>query len=925
MKVAFFPMDGYHIKEADGSYSGMDVEYLNAVCEYVDWEIEYVECDSWEEALTLLEEKKVDLVGSAQYSEERAELYQYADLSSGYTFGAIATGSGSDLAYEDFTAMQDITYGMVQGYVRRDEFLQYLADNGIYSPQIIEYESTAALQNALEVGEIEALVHTFTEVREGQRLLGRFAPRPFYYITYQGNDDVVRELNYAIADLKINAPEMETELMNKFYYNRLDKQVLLTTEEKSYIADTNVISVGYLDGFYPFSYEKDGVFKGLTRTLLEEALEPLGLTLEYQKLDSQKETETALQAGTIDVMAYCTEDGEILKGKELSAVGKYAEVPLVFVMKQSGSLNEIEALATVSYLTTEAGAVIDLEGVSLIECETQQECLPLLKNGEVDAVLCDGYLAEYLLKNEFQYNNFQIKNVISSGYFISLAVREEDTYLSGILNKTISTIDAKTMNEYTLKEDSYTLINISDFIEDNSHTIIGGLCLVIIVVILTAQHIIKDSRKIQKLMYKDIKMDIWNLNYLFFWGEHKLLTDSKKSYAMVYINLAQFRRYNVIYGWNAGEKVLESVAEVLKKNTDAKCEICARNQGDRFVMLLNCGNGEVFNARLMYIKEAVEQQIFDDTENRMFVRMGIYYIPKECKDLRLAVNYANQALEFTGNGREEEIIVYDEVLEEKIKERLEREKVLEAVDINKDFVVYYQNKVDIRTEEIVGAEALVRFCDPTAGGMIRAPGYFVPYYEQTGRIMELDFFVLESVCKMLRRRMDAGKRVVTVSCNFSRMHIIKPGFAEHFLSVLEKYEISKDLIEVELTETLIVEEMQNNMVKQTMDILHEKGVRLSIDDFGMGYSSLGIFEQIPASVIKLDRSFLLNQEDRGRQVKIMRGIVKLTEELETQIVCEGVENEEDVHLLEEIGIYVVQGYFYSKPIPEKLFEEKLDD
>lgn len=246
MKVAFFPMDGYHIKEADGSYSGMDVEYLNAVCEYADWEIEYVECGSWEEALSLLEEKKIDLVGSAQYSEERAELYQYADLSSGYTFGAIATGSDSSLAYEDFTAMQDITYGMVQGYVRRDEFLQYLTDNGIHSPQIIEYESTAALQKALETGEIDALVHTFTEIREGQRLLGRFAPRPFYYITYQGNDDVMRELNYAIADLKINVPELETELMNKFYYDRLDKQVLLTTEEK-------IIHCGY-------QYDFSGVF-----------------------------------------------------------------------------------------------------------------------------------------------------------------------------------------------------------------------------------------------------------------------------------------------------------------------------------------------------------------------------------------------------------------------------------------------------------------------------------------------------------------------------------------------------------------------------------------------------------------------------------------------------------------------------------------
>ena len=113
------------------------------------------------------------------------------------------------------------------------------------------------------------------------------------------------------------------------------------------------------------------------------------------------------------------------------------------------------------------------------------------------------------------------------------------------------------------------------------------------------------------------------------------------------------------------------------------------------------------------------------------------------------------------------------------------------------------------------------------------------------------------------------------------------------------------------------------MVKKTLDILKENGIQLSIDDFGAGYSSLGVIEQIPASVIKLDRSFLLNQDNYMRQVKIMRGIVKMTEDLEAQIVCEGVETEKDVNLMKEIGAYVAQGYFYSRPIPETDFEKSL--
>ena len=121
-----------------------------------------------------------------------------------------------------------------------------------------------------------------------------------------------------------------------------------------------------------------------------------------------------------------------------------------------------------------------------------------------------------------------------------------------------------------------------------------------------------------------------------------------------------------------------------------------------------------------------------------------------------------------------------------------------------------------------------------------------------------------------------------------------------------------------------MDELQLATVIQTLNSLKEKGVHISIDDFGSGYSSLGVFEQIPASVIKLDRSFLLNQEDRSRQVKIMRGIVNLGKELNAQIVCEGVETDNDVELMREIGAHVAQGYRYSKPIPEDDFEKKLD-
>lgn len=923
VKVAFFPMNGYNELDENGNFSGMDVEYLEELCIYANWEIEYVECESWDKALQLVKEKKVDLVGTAQYSAERAKVYQYADLSSGYTFGIIATNPNTSLAYEDFEAMKNVEFGMVNTYVRRQEFLEYLSDHGIKSPKIKEYDSTAELQKALDRNEIDAMVHTFMEIKEGQRLIGRFAPRPFYYITYQGNDDVLRELDQAIADLKMNQPELETKLMYKFYQSKLDKTIVFTTEEKKYLEETDRIKVGYFDGYYPFLYEEEGECRGLTREMLEGSAAIMGLSISWQKIETPQEASEALKNGSIDVMSYCVHpEGEL--DSELIKIKEYAQVPLALVMKKSTETSSIKTLATVHYLSENIENVIDTETVSLLICDTQQECIEAVKRGKADAVLCDGYLAEYSLSTEMSYYDLEIKSVLSGGHGISMSARSDAPELAGILNKTVLEIDARAVNDYMLERNVYSLASVSKFVQDHSIAIIGVLILIMLLIVLVALHIVRDSMKIQKLMYKDVEIDIGNLNYLIYWGKRALLPERlKQQYAIAYINIAQFQRYKVVYGWRNGQKLLEAIAEALTKSVK-KGEVCAKADGDHFALLLSEEYGDIIE-RLKQIDEYVEKCIHRNTGNHIEIQMGIYFIPSNSNDLRGAVDCASQAIDFIRDNGTEKMKVYDESLENALRERHDKEKLLDSVDIDENFVTYYQAKVDVSTNKIVGAEALVRFLDPTASGAVRSPGFFVPYYEQTGKVTEIDFFVLRCVCRMLRRRLDQGQEVVTISCNFSRMHFTKHDFAKRFEEVLDKYQIPKELIEVEITETLVMEEMEAKTAEQTLDDLHAKGVRLSIDDFGSGYSSLGVIEKIPASVIKLDRSFLLNQEDRVRQVIIMRSIVELAGNLGAQIVCEGVETDADVELMREIGARVAQGYRYAKPVPEGEFERRLSE
>ena len=209
VRVAFFPMNGFHIYSETDGYDGLDVAYLEALRVYTGWDITYVMCDSWNDALDKLEAREVDLVGSAQYSEERLEVFEYAALSSGYTYGCLFVEKDTSVDFEDFDGMRDMTFGVVDSYVRKHEFLEYLDRNGISQPHLREYKTTQDLQTALKSGEIDVAAHTLTEVEEGQCLVGKFAYAPYYYITWKGNEQLVSEMNIGIEELYMDNPTLE--------------------------------------------------------------------------------------------------------------------------------------------------------------------------------------------------------------------------------------------------------------------------------------------------------------------------------------------------------------------------------------------------------------------------------------------------------------------------------------------------------------------------------------------------------------------------------------------------------------------------------------------------------------------------------------------------------------------------------------------
>lgn len=929
VKIGCFPMRGYHDIDENGNVTGMDVEYLEELSRYANWELEFVPCDSWDDALVRLENREIDLVGSAQYSSGRAVKFRYASLSSGYTYGILAVKGENQLAYEDFSQMKDLTYGMVETYVRRPEFLQYMKANGISDVKLKTYENTAALTNALETGEIDVFVHSFMEIQDGWRMLGRFAPMPFYYITYQGNSELLMELNQAIADVKMKSPELENELLIKYYESRMDENVVLTSEEKAYIDQAGTLVVGYLEEQYPFSYESEGECRGLSRQALERVSQTSGLSFTYKKLSDFEEAHHALLNGQIDILCYCENHETDLAEEGLALTKSYAVMPRVLVMKKDQIAESVELVAMTAHSDSAPEAYKSSEDMGVVYFNSYKSCLTAVDERRVDAAVCDSYLAAYLLSTNASFSDLKVQSALSGDHEIHMAVRESDNSpLVSILNKDLPIITDKDVNDYMLQDDFYSSMSLRQFIEQNSLAIIAVVLLFTTLVVLTLVYRLYNSNHIHKLTYKDAELNVWNQSYFMYRAkqlmEHQDKRQPERHYAVAYTNINQFSRYNTLYGWNKGQRLLEICVEMLSQSLDNH-ELYARSHSDHFIIFAEYTDCEELEAHWRNISEKISARIYVETGIHMMITMGVCYIPDNSFDLHASLVYAMQAADNLKEVRKNEIEVYDDELLQDLKERHERERLLESVEISEEyFTTFYQAKVDIRSEQIVGAEALIRFKDPSAQGMIRSPYFFVPYYEEVGRITEIDFFVLECVCKLQQHRLQKEKYVVPISCNFSRLHFSDADFPDKFSAVLYKYQVPNDLIEVEITETLVVDELQAQTAKDTIDELHRRGIRISIDDFGSGYSSLGVFETIPASVIKLDRSFLTNNENHERQVKIMSNIVQLAGDLDAQIVCEGVESEKDIALMQEIGANIAQGYRYSMPVSQWEFEQRLD-
>ena len=398
-----------------------------------------------------------------------------------------------------------------------------------------------------------------------------------------------------------------------------------------------------------------------------------------------------------------------------------------------------------------------------------------------------------------------------------------------------------------------------------------------------------------------------------------LSENTDKKYAVIYSDISQFKLFNENYGYRAGDRLLITLADILKK-AGGDDSVVARITGDKFVSLYSYEDTE-------QLTELVKSIVYDSKHIRsesgefykLALMIGIY--PVDINDSAIiAVDRANIARKNVGDYHLCNYIYYDESMHNTLLEQKQIEDSMEEALQNHEFTVYYQPKFDITSKEVIGAEALIRW---NRHSEMVPPVRFIPLFEENGFIVPLDYYVLDSVCASLRRGIDAGKKVLPVSVNFSRVHLLTDVLPVVIKTTLERYNIPPHLIEIEITESALVsiEDYQLDILNK----LHALGCILSMDDFGSGMSSLNALRNLPFDVLKIDRDFLYSNTTSEKERIVLSNVVRMAFDLRMKVICEGVETEEQEAFLKQIDCRYAQGFLYSRPLPEEQYTAKYLD
>lgn len=448
---------------------------------------------------------------------------------------------------------------------------------------------------------------------------------------------------------------------------------------------------------------------------------------------------------------------------------------------------------------------------------------------------------------------------------------------------------------------------------------LAGVALIILFLLIYGFRLVqRNNRELWRHAYHDSLTGAKNLS--FFNQELSKMLEQGRALSVVALNIHQFKFINEIFGREYGDTLLVEVKDVLDYKMQTG-EFFARDKADLFYLCLLETDRQKILTRLQNIMDSVVKISSNHHNNyQILLYCGVAANEEGNKDVTPLMTHVMFALTTAKGSYKNNVWFYDSKLHEKEKTENYVESHMHQALRDGEFKFYLQPKMDLQTGRLKGAEALVRWVK--ADGSMIYPDEFIPLFEKNGFCTKLDLYMVECACRQIREWLDAGIEPIGISVNQSKILFYENDYIETLTALIEKYDVPGNLLTLEILEGLAADHVDE--LNQKISLLQNQGFRISMDDFGSGYSSLNILGNLHIDELKLDRGFLLEVSDgkNARSRVIMEQIVQLTRRLKISTVVEGVETVENEKLCLDMGCDLGQGYYYSRPIPREEFNRK---
>ena len=425
----------------------------------------------------------------------------------------------------------------------------------------------------------------------------------------------------------------------------------------------------------------------------------------------------------------------------------------------------------------------------------------------------------------------------------------------------------------------------------------------------------KDQRELNRKLNYDALTGLPVYNKFVDKLEAYMAANGKTGLYFVSSDFSNFQYVNEMYGYEVGDRILHDFAVALQEKCQEGVLFC-RVTSDHFVGVLKEDSVEdARQAYLTFTNSFVKRINSRYDQCNLVIATGLYEITENDWSVSSMMDNANEARKQCKTQKVDSAV---EIYTDKIRRDLENTRTIVSGMVsaynNKEFHAYLQPKVSLHTGKVVGAEALVRWIK--ADGTMVMPGKFIDIFERNGFITKVDFAILDQVMEYLRDALAQGEEVVPISVNFSRRHNEYADFVPNILKRLKDYKVPGNLLEVEVTESVFMSDL--NKLTNNLETLRDRGVEISVDDFGSGYSSLNLLSKVAVDTVKLDKQFLddtMNSEREETALTIIKYLTKMLRHLGFKVLAEGVETSEQLEMLRLADCDIVQGYFYAKPMP----------